>query len=128
MNEDKLNKFAKIIIYNIIDQEIEECDTNLSFTNLDNPITKRWYEAVQKGDFKEFAKNIIADAVDSALFRVLHSVDYEKFDIIYRVTHLDRIDFNLCICNRVTVHHSSDNIFEDTLSEISSVKPVEIFL
>ncbi len=85
MNEEKLNEFAKKIVNNIRDQAIEECDANLSFTNLDNPITKRWYDAMQKGDFKEFAKNIIADAVDSALFHVLHSVDYEDFDIAYKI-------------------------------------------
>lgn len=83
MDQESLDKFAKIFIEHVRDRAIESIDISLKFNNLNNPVTKRWHDAMQKGDIQELARNIIADSVDTALFYTLFSVDEGLFDIIY---------------------------------------------
>jgi hypothetical protein len=75
MTTDDREYFAKLLVQEVRDMAIANCDMLLG-PNAKGPTANRWRAALASGvSHKQFAKAIIPDCVDSALFYLLHAID-----------------------------------------------------
>lgn len=73
--EKEILEFASLIIKNVRDRAIHNCDVTLNGTNMHSPIIKRWKETMSQGDLLKFGEMIIPDCIDDALFYFFDAVD-----------------------------------------------------
>lgn len=71
----------KFFVEEIRDEAINDADITLEFRNEEEPITKRWKTAFNTGDMKAFANVVVADTVDSVIFKVLNAIDSENLEL-----------------------------------------------
>ena len=72
MNTPELDEFANVLIKQVRDNAIKNCDS--IFNNKNTDAGKRWNKAL-KGDPKILVKTLIADIVDESIATLLFSID-----------------------------------------------------
>jgi hypothetical protein len=68
----EIEEFAKALIEKVRDTTIASNDRTLTEEHV---IAKRWKQAAANGSAEAFARVIVPDVVDSAMFHLLHAID-----------------------------------------------------
>lgn len=85
MTQEETTYFAKLLVQQIRDTAIKNCDDQLYATNLKSPVANRWRQAEEEMDMKEFGKMIIADAVDETISYFLDAIDNRVLNVSYNL-------------------------------------------
>ena len=74
MSSPAIEEFARLLMREVRDGAIRECD--ISFRpSASDVISQRWRSLMNKDSIQELAETIIADSIDSALFKLLFAID-----------------------------------------------------
>ncbi len=87
MAREEINELGKLIAQNVRDLSIQNGDMCLTGDNMNNPVIKRWRDLKESGRIDEFAKAIIADCVDDAIFYLLDSIDNGIINISFQASN-----------------------------------------
>src|SRR3954470_10848568 len=74
--DDKIEEFAKILLLEVRDQSIRQCDSLLQPHAL-SPEARRWREAAA-GGVRGLQEMMIADVVDTVVGNLLDAIDSER--------------------------------------------------
>jgi len=74
MPNTEIEEFAKIIVKQLRDAAIRNCDRKLR-PDAGGPVAKRWRELAQEGNFGSVASVLIPDIVDDTVFQLLRALD-----------------------------------------------------
>ena len=74
MPNTEIEEFAKIIVKQVRDAAIRDCDRKLR-TDAGGPVAKRWRELAPKKNFESVASVLIPDIVDDTVFQLLRALD-----------------------------------------------------
>ena len=74
MPKREINEFAKLLVREVRDRAIANCDMLLEREG-NSPMAKRWRGKLDSGSCMELARTIIPDCVDQTLFYLLQAID-----------------------------------------------------
>ena len=77
MAKPSIEEFAALLVREVRDEAIENCDMSLSPT-ANYSIAKRWRIQMKELSPEEFARAIIPDCVDAVLAQLLRAIDNEE--------------------------------------------------
>lgn len=78
----EVEEFAKLLLKHVRDEAISSCDRLLD-PAARNAIAERWRVKMESGSCRDFAKEIIPDCVDEAIFYLLHAIDEGTLQISF---------------------------------------------
>lgn len=78
----KIEEFAQVLVREVRDRAIASCD-NLLDPAANGVVAKRWREASGDDACVDFAKAIIPDCIDNALFYLLNAIDERLLRLLY---------------------------------------------
>lgn len=90
MTNTKIEEFAKLLIREVRDKAIANCDMLLEPGGM-SPIAKRWHQLLT-GPPIELGKEMIPDCVDSALFYLLHAIDTSAIRLSFTASDGTTVD------------------------------------
>ncbi len=74
MPTPEIDEFAKLLITQVRDRSIADCDMELR-PEVDSPVAKRWRTKLNTGSSKDLAIEMIPDCVDETLANLMQAVD-----------------------------------------------------
>jgi hypothetical protein len=87
----EIEEFAKLLTQRVRDAAIQNSDMNLR-SNVQHIIAKRWRSAADSSSPENFAKTIIPDVVDEAIFQLLRSIDEGVLKLQFRSSNGRTVD------------------------------------
>jgi len=91
MPKRKINEFAKLLIKEVRDKAIENCDSYLDPDGNDAQ-SKRWHEELKTSSPLAFAKIVISDCVDDVIFQLLYAIDDGMLPLIFKAKDGTEVD------------------------------------
>ena len=91
MPTPEVEEFARILLTNVRDEAISSCDRLLHPTPT-NVKARRWHDKMIASSSEEFAKEIIPDCVDEAIFYLLDAIDNGLLGISFTATNGNTVD------------------------------------
>jgi len=91
MTTPEIEEFAKIVVESIRDTAIQSNDRRLTSNHA---IAKRWREAAESGSAEVFAKTLIPDIVDDALFYLLRAIDDGLLKLSFTASTGETVDLS----------------------------------
>lgn len=85
MLKNEIVEFAKILVQDVRDKAIKNCDIRLRSNNVKSPSTKRWLDAKRTGNLDEFGQTLIPDCVDETIFYLLEAIDAGVLNITLNI-------------------------------------------
>ncbi len=74
MPTPEVEEFARLLVSHVRDEAIASCDINLRPSGR-STTALRWRKAIESRTQQDFAREIIPDCVDEAIFYLLHAID-----------------------------------------------------
>lgn len=94
MLQEEIIEFAKLLVQNVRDSAIRNCDVQLNTANLNSPIAKRWQAAKNNTDGEPLGEMIIADCVDETIFCLLQAIDQGLLNISFNSSNNKTINLS----------------------------------
>src|SRR6478736_3766148 len=91
MPNPEIEEFAKLIVQQVRDAAIQNCDRQLR-PEANDPVAKRWRESNNQGNLEAVAKILIPDIVDSALWHLLYAIDQGLLPLSFTASNGKAVD------------------------------------
>jgi hypothetical protein len=91
MPNPEIEEFAKLIIQQVRDATIQNCDSRLQ-PKANDPVAKRWRELNNPGNVESVAKVLIPDIVDSAIWHLLYAIDQGVLPLSFTASNGKTVD------------------------------------
>ncbi len=78
----EVEEFAKLLVENVRDEAIADCEVGLD-PSARSLSALRWRRAMENGTPETFAKEIIPDCVDEAIFFLLRAIDEGRLRLLF---------------------------------------------
>ncbi len=91
MPSPEIEEFSKILVQRVRDAAIQSSDREL-LPNAGSPVAQRWKAASRDGTPEAFAKVVIPDIVDDAMFYLLQAIDQGVLKISFSASNGRVID------------------------------------
>jgi hypothetical protein len=91
MTNTKIEEFAKILVKQVRDSAIRDCDRKLR-QDARGPVAKRWKELAQNGKLEAVADVLIPDIVDDTVFQLLRAIDQGHLKLSFSASNGERVD------------------------------------
>jgi hypothetical protein len=88
----EIEEFARTLIQQVRDIAIQTNDRTLSEAHV---VAERWKEAAASGSPEAFAKVLIPDIVDSAMFHLLHAIDDGLLKLSFTASNGNTVDLSM---------------------------------
>ena len=88
-----IEEFAKILMREIRDEAIENCDMALD-PEANGSVAKRWRHLLEHSSPLEIAKTVIADSIDSAICKLLMAIDNGSLKLSFTASDGTIVDLN----------------------------------
>ena len=93
MLNPKIEEFAKLLIEQVRDAAIQECDRKLR-SDARGPIAQRWKKTALETNFESIASAIIPDIVDNVIFQLCRAIDQEELTISFSASDGEKVDLS----------------------------------
>jgi hypothetical protein len=91
MPNPEIEEFAKLIIQQVRDAAIQNCDRQLR-PEANDPVAKRWRELNNQGNLEAVAKVLIPDIVDDTLWHLFYAIDQELLQLSFTASTGKTVD------------------------------------
>jgi len=91
MPSREIEEFAKILVKEVRDATIEECDSNFR-PDVRDVIAQRWRKALGSGDADRIADVLIPDIVDATISYLLRALDQEMLPLTFKASNGKTVD------------------------------------
>ena len=86
-----IEEFARLLMTVVRDEAIGSCDRDLS-PSARGVVAIRWRKSMERGSHEEFAREIIPDCVDDAIFYLLHAIDEGILQLSFTASNGKTVD------------------------------------
>ena len=91
MPTPEVEEFARLLVTHVRDQAIASCDIGLR-PGARNVTALRWRKAIESLTHQDFAREIIPDCVDEAIFYLLHAIDEGLLQVRFVASNGEAVD------------------------------------
>lgn len=91
MPTQEIEEFARVLVQHVRDAAIQSSDRRLQAESR-SPVAKRWRKAARGATPEAFARTIIPDIVDDAIFFLLQAIDQELLALNFGASNGNMID------------------------------------
>ena len=93
MPSPEIEEFAKLLVQQVRDVAIGDCDVALR-PNAAGPVFKRWKEAAHKGNLESIVGIVVPDAVDDTVFHLLDAIDNGLLNLSFTASNGKKVDLS----------------------------------
>ncbi len=120
MPRTDIEEFGRLLIKQVRDQAIANCDRRLQARRTD-PISKRWQAALSTRSSEEILKVAIPDIVDTVIAELLRGIDQETLPLAFTASNGATVDLSrdglgeLCgwFMGEWRFRHSDERVVDD---------------
>ena len=93
MPSPEIEEFAKLLVQQVRDVAIRDCDVALR-PNAAGPVFKRWKEAAQNGNLESIVRIVVPDTVDDTVFHLLDAIDNGLLNLSFTAPNGKKVDLS----------------------------------
>jgi hypothetical protein len=91
MPSPEIEEFAKLLVQNVRDAAIRDCDVSLR-PNAAGPTSTRWKEAARNENLESIVRVFVPDTVDNAVFHLLDAIDNGLLNLSFTAANGKTVD------------------------------------